>query len=498
VETIIAADIGSSVLKAVQFDSEGAPRAVAMRPITTHSPDERSHEQDPEEWWSAFAGALSELPERGRASAIVLTGSMQNLIALDRDARPLDEAILYSDRRLDDRDIAALQTRLPSDYAQRTGNRLDPAHTILKLMSLDRFVPQVSHRRNVRWAFGAKDAVSFRLTGNCAIDPTTASTTGLMNIATRQWDSGLVDAAGIDPACLPEILAGDEIVGEVSAEVANETGLPPGIPVFNGAGDAAAATWGAHADIPGRAYCYLGTTGWVAATLELEEASPPRDIYTLADPVRRDRVILISPFLTAGAALDWLAETTGKPVERLLDEAAASDVLPPIAMFLPYLRGERAPFEDSRVRGAFLGLDHGTTAGALGYAVVEGIAFAVRHNLETAGLPPWPLAVIGGAARHDLQRQIMADVLGREIAVLDDSQEISALGALRMIAPKLGIEQKAPSTSDRVGPRPDRAARHDRRFSAYLAASRFAREQSGALQRYETETEERSNDRRTS
>ncbi|QDZ00107.1 xylulose kinase [Nitratireductor mangrovi] len=495
---VIAADIGSSVLKAVQFDSEGAVRAVARRPVTTHSPDPRSHQQDPDEWWQAFAGAVAELPDSSHASAVVLTGSMQNLIALDAAARPLAPAVLYSDRRLDEEEIATLSARLPADYAKRTGNRLDPAHTILKLMMLPRFVPAATGRRDVRWAFGAKDAISFRLTGSCAIDPTTASTTGLMGITTRDWDGDLVVAAGINPTALPKILAGDEIVGHLSVEAAKFTGLPAGIPVFNGAGDAATATWGAYADSPGRAYCYLGTTGWVAATLDLADAAPPREIYTLADPLRRDRVIIVSPFLTAGAALDWLAETTDRDLEELLVGAAAKDMSPPAAMFLPYLKGERGPFEDSRVRGAFLGLDHATTAEAMAYAAIEGIAFAVRHNLDMAGLPPSPLTVIGGAARHYMQRQIMADVLGREIAVLDDSQETAALGALRMIAPKLGIRPKARPADGHVKPRRERVGWHDRRFSTYLAASRFACEQSPTLHAYDVQTEKHSNDRRTS
>lgn len=481
---LLAIDIGSSALKAVLFGDGGAIRAIASRPVTTRTGADRSQEQDPAGWWSALAAALGDIADKESVSALVFTGSMQNLIPLTADGRPAGPAVLYSDRRLEEAEIAALERRLPEDYARRTGNRLDPAHTILKLMRRERFVRDGTGPGGIRWAFGAKDAVTMRLTGCAATDPTTASTTGLMDIAARAWDETLLATSGVAGESLPDILPADAVVGEVLPEPAREIGLPAGIPVFNGAGDAAAATWGAFADRPGAAYAYLGTTGWVAATLSMADAAPPRDIYTLADPVANDRAVIISPFLTAGAAVDWVGELTGRPIETLLAEARLQDEAPGGVLFLPYLSGERAPFEDQRVRGAFLGLDRGHGAGALAYAVMEGIAFAIRHNLETAGLPPSPLTVIGGAARDPLQRQLLADALKREIATPDDGQEMTALGVLRMVAAKAGLsvdDDVLAGAMKTVTPRDARSRRTDKRYEAYLAASRFAREQAGRL-----------------
>ncbi len=471
-------DIGSSALKAVVFDAGGRIAAASTQPLSTAIGPDGSQEQDPAQWWSALKSALAALPARDSIAALAFTGSMQNLVALDGNGQAIAPAALYSDRRLDEEEVRALVSRLPDDYAQRTGNRLDPAHTILKLMCRERFVPGAASRPDIHWTFGAKDAVTSRLTGRAAIDPTTASTTGLMNISSRIWDEALTTASGVDPAALPEIMAADAVVGSLLPAPARELGLPAGIPVFNGAGDAAAATWGALADSPGAAYAYLGTTGWVAATLSMADAAPPRDIYTLADPLRADRAIIISPFLTAGAALDWAAELTGKPVAALLDAAAAEDEEPCGMLFLPYLCGERAPFEDKQVRGAFLGLDRSHGPGAVARAVMEGIAFAVRHNLETAGLPSSPLTLIGGAARHPAQQQILADVLGREMRVAEESREMTALGVLRMVAGKAGIriEEGALAAARTVMPRTRLAERLEGRYRTYLAASHFARE----------------------
>jgi xylulokinase len=479
---ILAIDLGTSVLKAVLFDPAGRLVATASRPIATLGSG-GVQEQDPQSWWEAARAALAQLPGRHGIGAIVLTGSMQNLIVCDRAGKPLAPAVLYSDRRMDAAAVDALSARLPGDYAQRTGNRLDPAHVVLKLLAPGRFLPEAARNGARRLLFGAKDALILRMTeGEAAIvDPTTASTTGLMSIDDREWDEGLIAICDADPAELPRIVPADAVVGHLAAAPAAELGLATGLPILCGAGDAAAATWGAFADRPGTAYAYLGTTGWVAATQAMHDARPPRDIYTLADPVHRDRAVLISPFLTAGAALDWAAALAGFAVDRLLAEAAAVEEGTAPPLFLPYLGGERAPFEDSRVRGAFLGLDRSHGPGAMGLAVVEGIAFAVRHNLETAGLPPAPLTVIGGAARTALQQQVLADVLDREIRVPADGQELTAFGALRMAAATLGLALDESPDGRIVRPRPERRDRAERRYEAYLAASSFARQQAEAL-----------------
>ena len=475
-DKLLILDVGSTALKAVLYDRTGAAVASASRPLTTQTRSDGSVEQDARQWWTATQAAVSGLPFRADICAIGLAGSMQNVIALSLAGEPIGPAILYSDRRLDQHEVATLRDRLPGDYGQRTGNHLDPAHPILKLMRLERFLPGSSLDTVAGFLFGAKDAVIQRLTGRSVIDPTTATTTGLYNIASGAWDETLLAAAGITTAQMPKILAADAVAGPLAGDAAAALGLPLGIPVHNGAGDGAAATWGAFADTPNTAYAYIGTTGWVAGTMDIADARPPRDSYTLADPVEGSRAIVITPFLCAGAALDWLCELTSLPLEALLEHATADgDASHPL--FLPYLFGERSPFEDRSVRGAFLGLDRGHGPGALCRAVLEGVAFAIRHNLEAAGLPRQPLTVIGGGARSPLQLRFLAEVLNRPVVAPAASQEMPALGIYRMLAPRLGFEPVQQSAdSITIEPDPSRAEIADRRYRSYRAASDFARE----------------------
>jgi xylulokinase len=477
---LLVLDVGSSALKAALFDRTGTVAAAASAPIATCTAADRSAEQSVDDWWQAALTATAELPLRDKVTAVALTGSMQNLIALSENGRPAGPAILYSDRRMSGGEVEALRSRLPADYATRTGNRLDPAHPILKIMRLERYLPDGVDREGVRFLFGAKDAVIHRMTGRMVIDPTTAATTGLFSIRDGRWDSALVAAADIAPDRLPTILSADAVAGYLLDAPAAGLGLRPEIPVFNGAGDGAAATWGALADRPSSAYVYIGTTGWVAATITLADADPPRDIYTLADPIHDDRAILISPFLNAGSALEWLAAITSIPVETLLENAEREGPAHPL--FLPYLSGERAPFEDQAVRGAFLGLDRNHQPGALCRSLLEGIAFAVRHNLETAGLPFAPLTAIGGGARSSLLRQVLADSLGQTVTWPSAGREMPALGVYRMVAPKLGFAPvERHLDAEAVRPGSSETERIGRRYRAYLKASRFARTLSPSL-----------------
>ncbi|CAM5767688.1 xylulokinase [Labrys miyagiensis] len=470
---VLILDVGTSALKAVLFGDGGTVVGSASEPLATQTDADRSVEQNVEDWWQAACLAVARLPHREAVGSVGLTGSMQNVIALAQDGRPLGPAILYSDRRLGADDIEAVRSRLPADYGDRTGNQLDPAHCILKLMHFDRFFPGRGLAEAGTVLFGAKDAVIHRMTGKAVIDPTTATTTGLYNIRAGRWDPDLVAAAGIGPTQLPAIGEAFVSAGVLLPQPAHELGLPAGVPVYHGAGDGAAATWGAFADELNSAYVYLGTTGWVAATMRLEDARPPRDTYTLSDPCHAERAIVIAPMLNAGSALDWLVELTNLPLGELLLQAGEDGAAP---IFLPYLLGERSPFEDQAVRGAFIGLDKSHGPGALCRSVLEGIAFAVRHNLEAANLPPIPLTVIGGGARGTLQLQLIADALNRPVRAPTASQDMPALGTYRMLtlgadlAPVQDFEEGAT-----VNPRISHVARAERRYQTYLSASGFAR-----------------------
>jgi xylulokinase len=483
--TVLIIDVGTSSVKAVLFDQNGRTLRSADAPVATSSPQPGWAEQDPAIWWKATADAVRALKITTQPIAITLTGSMQNVILLGREGASLRPALLYSDARVTDAEIAALKAQLPKDFEARIGNRAEPALCLFRLDWL------LNHEggtmaRVERVLFGAKDAMIHRMTGRAVVDPTCATTTGLLNLAARHWDAAILAAIGMSPAILPDILDADALAGPLLPEPAAALGLTPGIPVYVGAGDGGATAWGTSSEQHDRPHAYLGTTGWIAATMPLTVASPPRDAYTLAAPVGTD-VIVISPFLAAGLAIDWFANTAGQPVGALYAAAEKHDAHPPGALFLPYLIGERAPFSDRSVRGAFFGLDRDQTPEALAYAVLEGLAHAIRDNLDALPIRPKTIALAGGVAGSLTVARLIADVTGAKVTVPSASRIVTAFGAFRIIAPIIGLTPptngKARRGSDEtvVKPRPERAKRAARRFAAYRQAAGHARALASAL-----------------
>jgi len=480
-KAVIAVDVGSSALKAVLFSEGGEALARQVKPYPTSAPTAGAAEQDPADWWRACVDAVRPIAAEGKVQALVLTGSMQNMIAVDAAGHALAPAMLYSDARVTTDLRRAWQADLPQSFDIPIGNRSDNALCVFKIRWFQTRWPDLADK-TACFHFGAKDVVVQRLTGASIVDPTTATTSGLMDLAGRHWLPDMVSAIGIDIEKLPRILPADSIAGHLTQDAANALGLPQGLPVLTGAGDAGAATWGAHADIHGRPYAYLGTTGWVAAVLTMAEAAPPRPTYTLAAPVGDD-VVVVSPFLTAGSALEWAARLAGQDISQAISAAGGADALPPAGLFLPFLMGERAPFEDREVRAAFLGLDAGCDGGALAYAVMEGLAHAVRHNLESLPVAWRDMTAIGGAAGNDLQRQLLADVTGLQIASPPLPRMATAYGAWRIAARTLGLDDGRLDATRAKIRRPERADRAEGRYRAYLSAVETARELAPLLNR---------------
>jgi len=498
--TVLIVDVGTSSVKAALFDEAGRTLRSADAPITTQAPHPGWAEQDPALWWKATIDAVKTLAIDAQPIAITLTGSMQNVILLGRDGSSVRPALLYSDARVTAAEIAALKAQLPGDFETRIGNRAEPALCLFRLdWLLNHEIDTMGKVERV--LFGAKDAMIHRMTGRAVVDPTCATTTGLLNLATRHWDAAILGAIGLSPAILPDILDADALAGPLLAEPASALGLKPGIPVYVGAGDGGATAWGTASEQHDRPHAYLGTTGWIAATMPYSVAKPPRDAYTLAAPVGTD-VIVISPFLAAGLAIDWYAAIANRPVGELYAAAEAQDANPPGALFLPYLIGERAPFSDRAVRGAFFGLDREHAPEALAYAVLEGLAHAIRDNLDALPIRPATIALAGGVAGSLTVAQLIADVTGAKVTVPAASRIVTAYGAFRIIAPIIGLAAKAAPAGEEkktagrarktektagirdetvVKPRKERAKRAARRFAAYRMAASHARALAAAL-----------------
>jgi xylulokinase len=249
--------------------------------------------------------------------------------------------------------------------------------------------------------------------------------------------------------------------------------LQAGIPVYHAPGDAGAATLGAGCGIEGRVYAYLGTSGWVAFSSP-ERVSPESGVFTLAHP-DPSKFIYIAPLLTAGGNLDWVrsmlaAESHAEMIEAALEREPSS------LLYLPYLNGERSPFSDPTARGAFIGLNPRHTRDDLSRAVLEGIIYAYRHNLDTLIKEPVAaLTLTGGGTRSARWCQLFADITQTPVQIADDASNVGLRGAL--VAAQVASGQRDTYAPENFFPlsavmQPDEAkqAHYDKQYALFRQA----------------------------
>lgn len=450
-QTVIAVDIGTTAAKAAVVDRSGKIYASvsATYPLFKQGPEVT---QSPSDWWQAAQQCIRSLldayHEKSELSAVVLTGQMQDLILLDSQ-NALAPAILYSDLRAVQEANQIYEQIGEETLIRVTGNLQDASSLLAKLLWVQEHSPEF-YTSAERILIGAHDYITYRLCGVAVTDYTTASTTGLFDLTRNQWAESLMTQLQLRCDWLPDLLHYEQPAGRVSRSAAEATGLPESLPVFHGVGDAAAATIGAAAGEGRCWYVYLGTSGWLAAVFDSPPVDPRSGIFNLRHPDGK-RLILIGPMLTAAGNFEWLAQQFGglesstalqnlTSYEKLTHLAAKAAPGSSGVLFLPYLNGERSPFQDPNARGVFFGLSLSTTRQEMYRAVLEGVAFAMRMIRDSmpSGDAPQRLSLVGGGARSLLWGQIFADVFDCPVVILADPGEVGTRGAALAAAKALG------------------------------------------------------------
>ncbi len=453
----IGIDTSTTATKALLIDESGQLRGAAAAGYAYDTPRPLWAEQDPALWWAAAVASLKRLLAEtgvdGRDIAgIGLTGQMHGLVLLDRDGRVLRPAILWNDQR-----TGAECDEMRAVFGRQrliglTGNDALPGFTAPKILWVRRHEPAVYAR--IAHILLPKDYLRFRLTGVFATDKAGAAGTQLFDLRARDWAPDLLAALQIDLAWLPPTFEGTAITGRLTADAAAACGLPAGIPVVGGGGDQAANAVGTGAVVDGIVSLSLGTSGVVFASSDrpVVEAAGRLHAFCHAAPGKWH---LMGVMLSAAGSLRWLRDALA-PEAGYDDLTAAAAEVPAGSgglFFLPYLTGERTPHPDPLARGAFVGLTVRHGRPHLTRAVLEGVAFGLRDSFElmkAAGLAAaTQVRAAGGGMQSRLWRQILADILGVEIAAVNTT-EGAAFGAALLAAVGLGAFPDVPSACARV------------------------------------------------
>jgi xylulokinase len=255
------------------------------------------------------------------------------------------------------------------------------------------------------------------LTGEYATDASDAAGTLLLDVLARDWSGEILDALEIPETWMPRVYEGPDDTGALREGVAEELGLPPGIPVAAGGGDNAAAAVGTGIVGPGLVNSSVGTSGVLFAHAREFNPDPSGRLHAFCHAVP-GAYHLMGVTLSAGGSLSWWRETMGGDYDGLV--GAASEVPPGSEglVFLPYLSGERTPHLDPDARGAFFGLTARHGVAHMTRAVMEGVVFSLRDALEIMrglGVPVEDVRATGGGARSALWRELQADVYGTPV-----------------------------------------------------------------------------------
>lgn len=495
----IGIDIGTQSTKALLTDAAGkimAQHASAYRPDT---PKPLWAQQWPSVWCEAVERCIRACTRAAREAGIgaheIAAVAISSLyggsgIPVDDTITPLYPCLIWMDRRATAQvewvrrhvDVARLE--------QITGNGVDSYYGFTKMLWLKEHEPQVWAK--TRYLLPPNAYLAYLLTGEIAVDHSSAGNIGgVYDIEARAWSPEALAMLGIPATMMPErLVESSDVVGQLLPQWSERLGLAAGTPIVAGGVDAAVATFAAGAAQAGQHVAMIGTSmcwGYIHQRVDARHglvAMPHvlngrRDLYVFGGAI------------SAGASVTWYrdqfcheeceaarATPHGDP-HRLLEEAARR--VPAGAdgiVFLPYLMGERSPIWDARASGAFVGLNLVHTRAHLYRAVLEGVAFALMHNIEAGrrgadALDP-RLIVVGGAAHSDLWMQIIADITRYPVFTIEQDVE-AAMGAALLAA--LGVG--AVSTEDaqrgwvslRERARPDEASRdvYARQFEVYKA-----------------------------
>lgn len=423
---VLACDLGGSSFRAALIDDRGTTLAEHSVPGPVLNDHLDRSEVTAEAWWAQLLGAAGKLAEQtpdlfAQIQGIAICGITRTQVFLGCDGQELRPAMTWKDAR-SDRVAARLRESLAG---HPEASRINTFHPLARLAWL--VENEVENARALACVLEPKDYLNACLTGRRASD--SVSLARLLACTLNVDSRSVFDTVGLSSGIIPTILGPSEIVASVEAGLPAPFDQLAGIPVFCGCNDTWAAVTGLGALRPGYAYNISGTTE-VLGVLGPDQA----EAEGLISVDWRGLWHLGGPSQNGADTAVWLAGLLGNdgPVGETIQRLLAGPRHPQPLIFLPYLQGERVPYWDPNLRGAFIGLGrrHGPTD--LAYAVLEGVACQNRLVLERAegalGTRVDEIRFGGGAAANPVWAQVKADICGRPITV-GAAKEPGLLGA---------------------------------------------------------------------
>ncbi|HEY9712153.1 MAG TPA: xylulokinase [Chroococcales cyanobacterium] len=431
-------DVGTSGTKTIAIDGSGKLLAEAVEFYPCLHPRPLWSEQNPEDWWRATVDSVrAVLTTAGiradQVKAIGLSGQMHGAVFLDSADRVIRPAILWNDQRTK-AECDEIETREggPQALLQMVANPALTGFTAPKIIWLRKHEPHNFER--VRKILLPKDDVRRRMTGEYVTDVSDAGGTLLLDVGKRVWCKPLLAALDLDIALLPSLCESPDVTGKLTPAAAELLGLTTDCLVVGGAGDCPANAVGTGIVSAGTLATSIGTSSVMMVHCDDFTYHPEGNLQTMCHAVP-GKWFMMGVNLSGGGCLQWFKnalcrkesseQRVGSFYDLLSSEAAT---VPPGSdglMFLPYLSGERTPHNDPDARACFIGLTMFHQRNHMVRAIMEGVAYNMKENLQlirALGIPVDQIRASGGGSTSAVWRQIQADVFDQAVSTINCDQ----------------------------------------------------------------------------
>lgn len=457
---LMGIDLGSTSLKAIIFDLEGNIVSSGNRPTIVSYLDAEHPTWacwEPEKIWggvcAAIKDAVAKIQNPSYIKGVAVTGFGMDGMPIDKNGNWLYPFISWHCPRTVPQSIYYSEKMGRENIFSISGKQVLSIDTIYRLMWMNENHPEILKRAD-KWLL-IEDFINFMLCGCKATDYSMASCTSVFEQKTHKWSEYLISSAGINIDLFPNPLQSGTYLGEITEKASLETGLAAGTPVVLGGHDYICASLAVGAFKPEILFNITGTWEMVIQS----SSEPYLNHEMFASGLIAESHVARNTYITMGCAvsadmLEWFRKNYGFEEKHMMEDGVKSDwdylmekaEISPAgsngAFFLPHFSGSGTPANDNRSLGAFVGLSNLTGKGCMLRAMIEGLNYQFRENLDAfekaLRIKPNKIIASGGAVRNKFWMQNKANVAGREIEV-SEVEETTALGAALLAGIGVGV-----------------------------------------------------------